>query len=138
MVGAVREPPDSSYMLQPLEAIRFEAEVPNNLGPGSNPMYLALCPILAVVILTIAGVNHVNLATARAGRRTHEIGVRKTLGTHRGQLIGQLLSESVLLSTAATVLGAVMVEVLILLLTLQYGIAVLLIFCTITVLNENA
>ena len=50
-------------------------------------MYLALCAILAVVILTIAGVNYVNLATARAGRRIHEIGVRKALGAHRGQLI---------------------------------------------------
>ena len=56
---------------------------------------MTLCAILAVVILTIAGVNYVNLATARAGRRTHEIGVRKALGAHRGQLMRQLLSESV-------------------------------------------
>ena len=63
-----------------------------------------MCAILAVVILTIAGVNYVNLATARAGRRIHEIGVRKALGAHRGQLMRQLLSESVLLSSAATVL----------------------------------
>ena len=75
-------------------------------------MHLALCAILAVVILTIAGFNYVNLATARAGRRIHEIGVRKALGAHRGQLMRQLLSESVLLSTAATVLGAALTEVL--------------------------
>ena len=73
------------------------------------------------MVLTIAGVNYVNLATARAGRRIHEIGVRKALGAHRGQLMRQLLSESVLLSTAATVLGAALTEVLILLIPVITG-----------------
>ena len=110
-----------SYALQPLKSIYFDTEVPNSIGPEGNPMYLALCAILAVVILTIAGVNYVNLATARAGRRVHEIGVRKALGAHRGQLMRQLLSESVLLSTAATVLGIAMAEVMVLLLPALVG-----------------
>ena len=101
-----------SYVLQPLKSVYFDTEAPSTIGPRGNPMYLALSAILAVVILTIAGVNYVNLATARAGRRIHEIGVRKALGAHRGQLIRQLLSESVLMSTAATILGAVLTGVL--------------------------
>ena len=101
-----------SYVLQPLKSIYFDTDAPSTIGPRGNPMYLALSAILAVVILTIAGVNYVNLATARAGRRIHEIGVRKALGAHRGQLIRQLLSESVLMSTAATILGAVLTGVL--------------------------
>ena len=101
-----------SYVLQPLKSVYFDTEAPNTIGPSGNPMYLALSAILAVVILVIAGVNYVNLATARAGRRIHEIGVRKALGAHRGHLIRQLLSESVLLSTAATVMGAALAAVL--------------------------
>ena len=109
------------YALQPLKSVYFDTEVSSRVGPKGNPFYLTLCAILAVVILTIAGVNYVNLATARAGRRIHEIGVRKTLGAHRGQLMRQLLSESVLLSVGATVLGAVLTEVLILLIPIITG-----------------
>ena len=110
--GIVKEAAGWAYALQPLQSIYFDTEAPNTIGPRGNPMYLALSAILAVVILTIAGVNYVNLATARAGRRIHEIGVRKALGAHRGQLIRQLLSESVLMSTAATVMGAALAAVL--------------------------
>ncbi len=110
-----------SYALQPLKSIYFDTELGNFLGPRGNPLYLTLGTILAAVVLMIAGVNYVNLATARAGRRIHEIGVRKALGAHRGQLMRQFLSESVLLSAAATVLGAVLTEVLSLLLPVIAG-----------------
>ena len=105
-----------SYSLQPLKAIYFDTELGNFLGPRGNPLYLTLGAILAAVVLTIASINYVNLATARAGRRIHEIGVRKTLGAHRGQLVRQFLSESVLLSTGATILGIIIAEIAILLL----------------------
>ena len=105
-----------SYSLQPLKSIYFDTELGNFLGPRGNPLYLTLGAILAAVILTIACINYVNLATARAGRRIHEIGVRKALGAHRGQLMRQFLSESVLLSTAATILGIIIAEIVILLL----------------------
>ena len=123
VVKEVRELPEAtdSYALQPLQSIYFDTEVPSTIGPTGNPMYLALCAILAVVILTIAGFNYVNLATARAGRRIQETGVRRALGAHRGQLMRQLLSESVLLSTAATVLGVAMAEVMSLLLPVIAG-----------------
>ena len=123
IVKEARKLPEApgSYALQPLKSIYFDTEVYSGVIRGGNPMYLVLCAILAVVILTIAGVNYVNLATARAGRRIHEIGVRKALGAHRGQLMRQLLSESVLLSSAATVLGVAMAEVMVLLLPALVG-----------------
>ena len=107
------EPEGARYKLQPLKSIRFDSEVGNNLGPSGNPLYLAICAALAAVILAIASVNYVNLATARADRRTHEIGVRKSLGAQRGQLIRQLLCESVVLSAGATLLGAAATQVLV-------------------------
>ena len=107
-----------SYALQPLKSIYFDTELGNFLGPRGNPLYLTLGAILAAVVLTIACINYVNLATARAGRRVHEIGVRKAFGAHRGQLVRQFLSESVLLSTGATILGIIIAEIAILLLPL--------------------
>ena len=123
IVKEVRGLPEASdsYALQPLQSLYFDTELVNHLGPRGNPLHLVLCSILAVVILTIAGFNYVNLATARAGRRMHEIGVRKALGAHRGQLMRQLLSESVLLSVGATVLGVAMAEVLSLILPVIAG-----------------
>ena len=99
-----------SYTLQPLKSIYFDTESPNIIGPRGNPMHLALFAALAMVLLTIAGFNYVNLATARAERRLHEVGIRKALGAHRAQLIRQLLCESVLMSVGATLLGVAMAE----------------------------
>ena len=110
-----------SYALQPLKSIYFDKEFPTSIGPSGNPMHLALFATLAMVLLTIAGFNYVNLATARAQGRLHEIGIRKALGAHRAQLIHQLLSESVLLSVGATLLGVAMAETVTLLLPANGG-----------------
>ncbi len=104
---------DESYALQPLESIYFDTESGNSLGPSGNPMHLALFATLAMVLLTIAGFNYVNLATARAEGRLQEIGIRKALGAHRAQLIRQLLGESVLLSIGATFLGVAIAQTVI-------------------------
>ena len=101
---------DDTYTLQPLKSIYFDTESPSWIGPSGNPMHLALFATLAMVLLTLAGFNYVNLATARAQGRMHEIGVRKALGAHRAQLIRQLLGESVLLSVGATLLGVAIAE----------------------------
>ena len=111
-----------SYALQPLKSIYFDTESPSWVGPSGNPMHLALFGTLAMVLLTIAGFNYVNLATARAEGRLHEIGIRKALGAHRAQLIRQLLGESVLLSVGATLLGVAMAEILIRFLPAMGGI----------------
>ena len=99
-----------SYALQPLKSIYFDTETITYTGPRGNPMHLALYATLAMVLLTIAAFNYVNLATARAQGRLQETGIRKALGAHRAQLVRQLLCESVLLSVGATLLGVAMAE----------------------------
>jgi len=68
--------------------------------------YLYLFGTVALLILLIAGINYVNLVTAQASRRAHEVGVRKTVGAQRRQLAGQFLLEIGLLS-GVSLLGAI-------------------------------
>jgi len=68
---------------------------------------------IAGLILLIACINFMNLATAKSTQRAREVALRKVLGAHRGQLIAQFLGESILLAVIGLVLGIVLVELLI-------------------------
>lgn len=61
--------------------------------------------IIAFLLLIIAGFNYINLTTARAAKRAKEVGVRKTVGARKGQLIAQFLSESVLVVSLALLIS---------------------------------
>ncbi|HRD51757.1 MAG TPA: FtsX-like permease family protein, partial [Flavobacteriales bacterium] len=63
-------------------------------------------------IIVLAGVNFMNLATARSAYRAREVGVRKTNGATRGQLIGQFLLESVLMSLVAALIALLLIKLL--------------------------
>ncbi|WP_080239824.1 ABC transporter permease [Spirosoma rigui] len=67
--------------------------------------------LLAVVLLVAACVNYVNLAIAKTGMRTKEIGVRKIIGANRSQLFYQLMAESVLMSLLAFGLAVLLMQV---------------------------
>ena len=62
--------------------------------------------LIGLLILVMACFNFINLATAQASMRAREVGVRKTLGSSRRQLMGQFLGETAVLVTLAVVLGA--------------------------------
>ncbi len=94
-----------SAVLQPLSDIYFNTGLTYDDGPHRSVRYLWTFGAIGLLILLIACVNFTNLATARAGQRAKEVGVRKAIGARRGQLVGQFLSESVLLSVLAIGVG---------------------------------
>jgi putative ABC transport system permease protein len=96
--------------LQPLTATHLQSEVGYDL-PNGNAIYLCGCAAVAVFILIVACINYMNLATARAARRTRSVGIRKILGASRLQLGLQFLGEAVLFALIALVAGIVIVEV---------------------------
>jgi len=78
-------------------------------GEG-NIRYVSLFGLVAIVILLIACVNFMNLATARSARRAREVGVRKAVGASRSSLIRQFLGESMLISFLSMLLGLGLAE----------------------------
>ena len=97
------------FHLQPLTDIHLyshymhEAEVN---GDGRSVYFLL---IIAVFIIAIAWINYINLATARSMERAKEVGIRKTLGSLRRQLIIQFLFESLLINTLAVILAFLLI-----------------------------
>ena len=98
--------------INPLNGIYFEGETPyDNVKHGSKKMVYIFMSI-AILILLIACINFMNLATARATDRSKEVGLRKVLGAVRRQLTGQFILESILFTTAATVLAIILLQLL--------------------------
>lgn len=70
-----------------------------------NGAYLDIFSLVGIFVLVIAGVNFMNLSTARASKRAKEVGIRKSVGAHKPQLFWQFIVESTLLALGALVLG---------------------------------
>ena len=102
----------TALSLQPLTDIHLDAGLGGEIQPGGNRTTLAALMAVALGFLLIACVNYVNLATAQGTARTREIGVRKAIGSSRGQLAAQFLSESVLVAFVAVALSGVLVVAL--------------------------
>ncbi len=81
----------------------------NGKEAGGRIEYVHLFSIIALFILAIACINFMNLSTARASRRTKEVGIKKALGIKRYGLIAQFMSESIVISVFALVLSILMV-----------------------------
>ncbi|WKN42571.1 ABC transporter permease [Tunicatimonas pelagia] len=103
---------DVNFTAQPLTDIHLYSNLGMELEGNSDVRYVYIFSIIALFVLIIAGVNYVNLSTARSADRAKEVGVRKTLGAVRQPLIAQFLTESLLVSLIATLLGLALAELL--------------------------
>ncbi|MEM1136118.1 MAG: ABC transporter permease, partial [Bacteroidota bacterium] len=83
----------------------------NGKPSGGRIEYVRLFSIIAVFILVIACINFMNLSTARASRRTKEVGIKKALGVKRGDLIGQFMGESLLIAFISLCIALLLVWV---------------------------
>ncbi|UCG60391.1 MAG: ABC transporter permease [Candidatus Zixiibacteriota bacterium] len=92
--------------LQPLTDIHLV-----NPGGGGKIVYVYVFAVVAALLLVIACVNFMNLATARASRRMGEIGMRKVVGASRTELIRQILIESLVQTVTATLLAVCLLEI---------------------------
>ncbi len=81
----------------------------NGVPDGGRIEYVRLFSAIAIFILIIACINFMNLSTARASKRAHEVGVRKAVGAGRNSLIGQYLGESLMIAFISLILAGVIV-----------------------------
>lgn len=93
------------YSLMPLTSIHLRSNKTAEMGPNGNIQYVYIFSAIAVFILLIACVNFMNLSTARSSNRAKEVGIRKVMGSLRGHLIWQFLSESILISLISMLLA---------------------------------
>jgi len=95
----------SSFRLQPLSDLHFNADYGGYDLPLANKPTLYSLLAVAIFLLLLGCINFINLTTAHAAQRAKEIGIRKTLGSSKNQLIIQFLSETFLLTFIATVIS---------------------------------
>ena len=78
-------------------------------NPGSESSIQTLL-FIAIVILIVACINYINLQTAKGTKRSLEVGVRKVLGAHRGQLMGQFLGEAILITIVSAIFSVLIID----------------------------
>ena len=96
--------------LQPISRWHLYAEFKNGINTGGAIEYVWMFGIIGVFVLLLACINFMNLSTARSEKRAKEVGIRKAVGSLRGQLISQFYTESLLVAFFAFMIALVMVQ----------------------------
>jgi putative ABC transport system permease protein len=100
------------FYAQALTSIHLSSDLKEEIEPNGDRLYIYIFSIIAIFIILIAGINYVNLATAKASERAKEVGVRKVAGASRSSLINQFLTESVVTCIVASVLAIAIAQLL--------------------------
>ncbi len=104
--------PTNIFYVQPLNDIHLTSSLKWELEPNSDKLYVYVFTIIAIFIILIAGINYVNLSTAKASVRAKEVGVRKVSGAFRSTLMNQFLVESVMTCLIASFLAIIIAQLL--------------------------
>lgn len=95
------------YYATNIKDIHLHSTSQGDLEPAGNIMYVYFFSGIGLFIIIIACINFMNLSTARSAGRAKEVGLRKALGSLRGQMVGQFMAESILYSLAAVMFALV-------------------------------
>ncbi len=101
-----------NYRLRPIRDIHLRSNIEETIEPGGNIIYVYMYSVISIVILLIACINFINLSTARSVIRAKEVGIRKTFGAFRRDLMKQFLFESVILSLISLIIALTIVKIL--------------------------
>ncbi len=102
----------STYFTFPMSRWHLYDDFKDGKNVGGKIEYVKMFTLIAIIILLIACVNFMNLSTARSEKRAKEVGVRKTLGSGKKQLILQFFTESIMLAFVAFAISVVVVYLL--------------------------
>jgi putative ABC transport system permease protein len=111
-VGPEEKKFKAAVFLQPMKNWHLRDEFKNGVNIGGRVQYVWLFGIIGLFVLLLACINFMNLSTARSEKRAKEVGVRKAIGSARGQLIAQFFSESFLVVLIAFLFSLILVTTL--------------------------
>ena len=100
------------YFFQPLRKIHLHSNMEGELKNNGNFNYVFISISIAIFILILACINFINLSTARSTERAREVGIRKVVGSNRGLLIKQFLSESTIITLIGLIFAVVLAELI--------------------------
>jgi putative ABC transport system permease protein len=100
------------YILEPITRIHLYSNNAGEPEPTGSITYVYIFMIVAVFLVLIAAMNYMNLATARSSKRAREVGLRKVVGSGRGPIMLQFLSESVVFTLISLVLSLILLIIL--------------------------
>ena len=100
------------YILEPITRIHLYSTNAGEPEPTGSITYVYIFAIVALFLILIAAMNYMNLATARSTRRAREVGLRKVVGSRRGPLVLQFLSESVVFTIISLIISIIILVIL--------------------------
>lgn len=98
------------YFLQPLTDVHLDPSVDQQFKDASDPKFLWIFGCIALMIVLIAAINFMNLATAQSSRRAKEVGIKKIGGSTKGMLVAQFLTESFILTFVSLIFAVIFVK----------------------------